>query len=87
MAYNDVISARYSDWLDTAAAQYAEAEALLKAVADQTIVGHEKVGNSVSRTTWSDGTVVLVNFSKEAVSVDGAELTAESFRVAKEGAA
>ena len=86
-AYNDVISARYSDWLDTAAAQYAEAEALLKAVADQTIVGHEKVGNSVSRTTWSDGTVVLVNFSKEAVSVDGAELTAESFRVAKEGAA
>lgn len=84
-AYNDVISARYMDWLDTAVAQYEEAETLLKTVANQTIVRHEKLENGVSRTTWSDGTVVLVNFSKEAVSADGAELAAESFRVTKGG--
>ena len=36
-------------------------------------------------STWSDGTVVLVNFSQDAVSADGAELAAESFRVTKGG--
>lgn len=79
--YNTVISARYTDWLETAAGQYQEAAELLRAVADQTITGHERLFDDVTRTTYSDGTAVFVNFGEQAVMVDGAELPAESFRV------
>ena len=53
-------------------------------MANKTIVRHEKLETAFP-VPPSDGTVVLVNFSKEAVSADGAELAAESFRVTKGG--
>ncbi|HIW74541.1 MAG TPA: hypothetical protein H9684_09465 [Firmicutes bacterium] len=79
--YDTVISARYTDWLDTAAEQYREAAELLQSVADQTIADHERLSRNVTRTTYADGTAVTVNFGPEAVTVDGVELAAESFLV------
>ncbi len=86
--YNDLISCRYENWLETAAAQYAQAQQLLRDVAVCTITGHEWLtpAGDVVKTTWSNGTVVLVNYSQEAVQVSGVTVPAQSFMVTEETA-
>lgn len=78
-AYNTVTGARYQDWLETATALYAEAAPVLEAVAGQTITAHEQPLTDVARTTFSDGTVVTVNYRETAVTLDGREIPAMSF--------
>ena len=85
--YNHIISARYENWIDTAIAQYKQAEDLLDRVADQTVVSHEvlKENSKLVRVIWSDGTEVLVNYGEADATVSGRTVPAQSF-VVKEGA-
>jgi hypothetical protein len=85
--YNDIISARYENWIDDAIAQYLQAAPLLDRVADQTVVSHEFLTESgdLVRIVWSDGTEVLVNYGANDATVSGRTVPARSFAV-KEGA-
>lgn len=87
--YNYIISSRYENWIDDAVSQYLEAQALLRRVADCTVTRHEKLTDSgnVTRTVWSNGISVLVNYGSTEVTVDGIRIPAESFAVTGEGAA
>lgn len=79
--FNTIISSHYENWLDMAVAQYKEANALLKKLANCSITAHQKLTQDLVRVTWSDGTVVYVNYGAEAVSVDGVEVPAQNFAV------
>ena len=85
--YNDIISARYENWIDDAVSQYLQAAPLLERVADQTVVSHELLTESgdLVRIVWSDGTEVLVNYSNSDATAGGMTVPARSFAV-KEGA-
>ena len=85
--YNNIISARYENWIDTAIDQYKQAESLLTRVADQTVVSHEilTASGDLVRVVWSDGTEVLVNYGSSDATVGGRTVPAQSFAV-KEGA-
>lgn len=84
--YNTVISSHYENWIDEAVAQYQEGSALLKKLAQCSITGHEILSQDLVKVTWSDGSVVYVNYGTAAVSVDGVEVAAQNFAV-KGGAA
>ena len=84
--YNDIISARYENWIDDAVSQYLQAAPLLERVADQTVVSHELLTESgdLVRIVWSDGTEVLVNYGDSEAVTGGVSVPARSFAV-KEG--
>jgi hypothetical protein len=84
--YSHIISSRYENWIDTAASQYQQAQALLNRVAGCTVEKHETLKNhpDVVSVVWSDGTQVLVNYGAESVHVQSVTIPAQSFAV-KEG--
>lgn len=84
--YNTLISSHYENWVEEAAKQYSEGSALLKKLAQCSITGHEKLTSDLVRVTWSDGTVVYVNYGAEAATVDSVTVDAQNFAV-KGGAA
>ena len=76
---NDLYSTQYSAYLDT----IVEYDRALRDLAEKTqgavIVNHEKLAGDVRRVTYSNGTVVYVNYSEEERSADGLSLAPSSF--------
>ncbi len=76
---NDLYSTQYSAYMDT----IVEYDRELRALADKThgavIVNHEKLEGDVRRVTYSNGTVVYINYSDGERSVDGLKLAPVSF--------
>ncbi len=81
---NDLYSTQYSAYLDT----IVEYDRALRELAEKTkgavIVNHEKLAGDVRRVTYSNGTVVYVNYSEEERSADGLSLAPSSFQAGGE---
>ena len=82
--YNQIFSGNYETWLDTLSRDYARTKDFLRQVSQARITGHEKLMEDVYRSTFSNGTVVIVNYRNKAVEVDGIQIPAMDF-VSEEG--
>lgn len=66
---------------DNIVAQYQEYEELFTKLASQLIVRHDILQEGVHMTTYEDGTVVLVNYNKEPVTVNDTIVEAKNYKV------
>ncbi|MBO7402715.1 MAG: hypothetical protein J6U10_06975, partial [Lachnospiraceae bacterium] len=79
--FDSLYSVNYKSWIDRATEDYGTINRVLGPLRGQTIVKHEIVSKKVVRVTYEKGTQILVNYSKENVTVDGQTVNAGSFAV------
>ena len=72
-------SSQYTTWIDDAVEQYKEIEQIYQAISNQAIADHEKLDSSVYRTTYANGTKVIVNYGVLPVTVDGVSIPAAGY--------
>lgn len=84
---DDVVSSLYLDWLPLSVEQYVRAQEALERVKDDTITGHEELRPDLYRTTYSNGTQIIVNYAGEEALVEGVSVAAADFAIVsrKEG--
>ncbi len=79
----DLFDVGYSKWKEEIAQSYARMEAVLGPVKDAFITDHEILMDGVYATVYSNGYTVLVNYTKEPVSVNGEDIPALDFVLVK----
>ncbi|WP_169087923.1 DUF5696 domain-containing protein [Paenibacillus sp. PL91] len=72
-------SSQYTTWIDDAAEQYKELEQIYEAISNQPIADHEKLSSNVFRTTYANGTRVIVNYGGAEATVDGISVPAAGY--------
>lgn len=77
--FDYLYSSNYEAWIDEAIDVYRRVEHALAGVRDKTIISHEAVEADVYKTVYEDGTVVVVNYGKHPVEVDGLRVGGEDF--------
>ncbi|MGB4006106.1 MAG: DUF5696 domain-containing protein [Halanaerobiales bacterium] len=83
--YQDLRSVYYRDWLDNAIYYYHRTSSLLANIYNQSIISHRKVQGGVYETIYEDGTIVLVNYNKEDLFIEGVKMPGESYTVLRRG--
>lgn len=66
-----LFSSSYSYWLDPSVEEYHQFAEIYKAIGNQQIVNHERINEQVYRTTYANGTQIIVNYGEEAMTIDG----------------
>ncbi len=82
-SYDQIYSTNYSDWMGEAASYYVAANGALKDVQDQLMIKHEKLAVKVYKTTYENGTEIIVNYSSEPVTFNGSTIAALDYLVLK----
>lgn len=80
-----LFTSQYSVWKDQAVHEYRTVAEALKPVADATFDKREKVREGVFRNTYSNGTVIYVNYTMNEVRADGNKIPAQGFLVREGG--
>lgn len=83
--FDSLYSVNFEVWRDKAVEIWQQVNDATGFLRDQRIVQHERLENGVYRTTFEDGTQVIVNYNRESVSYEGKTLGAQDFLVVKEG--
>ncbi|NIK79594.1 hypothetical protein FHS15_004755 [Paenibacillus castaneae] len=78
-------SSQYTTWIDEAVQQYGELEPIYTAISNQAITDHEALGDKLFRTTYANGTKVIVNYGAAAATVDGISVPAAGFAMQNGG--
>lgn len=76
---NDLFAVNYEIWLEKATQIYSEVNDFLQQVRTKRIIGHEKLGEGLYKTTYENGMYVIVNYSQTSVTVDGKTINAEGY--------
>jgi len=82
--FNHLYSTHYENWIDKAVEHYNSVNSFLGRLQDQRIVDHEILAERVYRTTFEDGTEIIVNYNKHKTEVDGIVVEAEDY-IVREG--
>ena len=77
----DVYSSEYEVYRDTLLAYHKELKAVNDKVAGAFIIGHELLGNGITKVTYDNGIVIYVNYAKTAQTADGLTIAAMSYKV------
>ncbi len=78
---NSYYSTTFSNWEETAVEVYNKVNEALQYVTNATIVSHEILQTGVSRVTYSNGVVFIINSTEEDVTVDGTVIEALSYEM------
>ena len=79
--YSELFSSAYSAWKEEIIETYTLLQDALKDVRNEEIISHEKVAEDVYRTGYANGIDIYVNYNDVAVSVDGVDVDARSYKV------
>jgi len=82
--FENEYSLNYQQWLPEAAELYQTLNGCLKDTYNQRIIAHRELMENVFITIYSNGKAVIVNYNKEAISIDGIEIKGEGFKVIEE---
>lgn len=80
-ALSKFYATKYENWSGDAVEMYNTVNSALSKVSGETIVKHEIVESGVKKITYSNGTVIYVNYTAKDVKVDGVTVSAENFYV------
>ena len=69
-------SSELSEWLQPSTKEYKAIKDVYAQIANKAITNHEKLGQGVYRTTYENGTQVLVNYGTDAVHLAGISIPA-----------
>ena len=78
---NGYYATTFDIWKTEAVDIYNQVNDALKHVSGAAIVGHEIVDEDVRKVSYDNGVTIYINYGNEAVSVDGAEVPAMSYRL------
>ncbi|WP_413303270.1 DUF5696 domain-containing protein [Bacillus sp. 1P10SD] len=81
----DVYTSEFSIWKDEIIDQYKKVKESLGQVEGATIVGREVPKAGVVKITYSNGKIIVVNYSDAAFSIDGIEVATKNFAVIEGG--
>ncbi len=84
--YNFLYCSDYRLWIDTAAELYKEINDAMADLQTVEMQNHERLQKDVYKTTYANGTQVIVNYSDEEVAIDTVTVDANSYKVMKGGA-
>lgn len=79
--FDNLYSTQYTLWRDSVLPIVQRYQELYKKVYDQPIVQHESVQEDVMRTTFANGVQVIVNYTREDVTVAGQTVAARDYYV------
>jgi len=79
--YDYMFSTHYTDWIGEAADLYARLNDALAALRTETIEEHIRHRDGVIEVRYSNGSAIYVNYTDEAVTVDGVRIEAQDFTV------
>jgi hypothetical protein len=65
-----LFSSNFSYWFDKSVEEYQNFEKIYQNIGAQPIVNHEQVQPNVFKTTYENGTQIIVNYNQNAVTVD-----------------
>jgi hypothetical protein len=80
-----LFNGQYTDWLEESIREYQAAVQLLEPVKNMAIISHEQLGREVFRTTYEDGTYVIVNYGETAELVAKHTLPAKDYVIVQGG--
>jgi len=80
-----IYTSQYAVWKDRILEEYRAAAQVQKAVGGATFDKREEVRDGVFRNRYSNGTVIYVNYTGEAVEADGHTIPAQGFLVREGG--
>lgn len=78
---NNLYATTFATWVDDAKQVYNEVNTVLKGVSGETIESHEILQSGVRKVTYSNGTVIYVNYNRQDVTVDGVQIPAMGYAV------
>lgn len=81
---SDLYSTQYETYKDEVIAYDKEFRELAQKLEGALILRHEKLQNQVNKVTYDNGTVIYINYSKNAVTADGFTVDAVSYKVVSE---
>ncbi|XEC96369.1 DUF5696 domain-containing protein [Paenibacillus tarimensis] len=76
-----LFSSSFHYWIGDLEEQYREFAGIYEQTGNQPIENHERISESVYRTTYANGTQIIVNYGSEAVTVDGLTVNALDYAV------
>lgn len=82
--FDSLYSINFAAWKEKAISTYEKVNAAVGSVQGQRIAKHEQLADKVYATTYENGTCVIVNYNKKAVSAAGQTVEARDFVVVKE---
>lgn len=85
--YNRLFSSEYRLWADRAAKEYAEMARIFAPLMNQAMVKHEQLAPKVFRTTYEDGTSIVVNYNETPWDQGGIHVDALGYTVIPGGKA
>lgn len=84
--YSRLFTSGYKDWSPGLADIYKEFADKLQGVWNETIDGHEEVADGVYKVTYSNKTVIYVNYNDQAVDANGVHIDAKNYVIKEAGA-
>jgi len=79
--YNHLYSSEFSSWREDAVESYEIFCSALSGVWNEYMMKHEMLTRDVAAVTWSNGTVIYINYASEPWEQDGVRVEARSFTV------
>ncbi|HIZ19417.1 MAG TPA: hypothetical protein H9674_00975 [Firmicutes bacterium] len=79
-SFNWLYGSSYDNWSEQAKADFAAFNEVYATLYDQALVSYEEA-DGVSRTVFENGTVILVNRTEQAATVEGMEVPAQDYCV------
>jgi hypothetical protein len=84
--YKRLFSSYWEDWIKQAAGIYQDFNERLSGLWQEKMLSHEKMGDKLYKTVYSNGTTVYINYSDEPAECDGRLIAALDFEaVDREG--
>lgn len=83
--YDSLYSVNYEAWMDQAIETYKRINDEMGYLQGEEMVSHEIILPDVVKVTYSDGSIVYVNYTDDEVTVDGILVGAKDFTVKKAG--
>jgi len=80
---NGYYSVEYKNWIDDAKIAYKTVNSVLKEINDQVITKHEMLEKGVYRTTYENGTKIIVNYTDNEVKIQDYKINAKGFKLIK----
>lgn len=83
--YNSLFTSHYEEWIDTAAGIYKEFNERLGSIWSEYMTGHEKLSNGLVKVSYSNGTVIYINYGDLDVVHGGHIVKAQDYLVLEGG--
>jgi len=80
-----LFSSDYAYWFNRSVEEYEEFRKLEESIGGELITNHEQLAKNVYKTTYENGTQVIVNYNRKAKSVDGHTIEGQNYTVIEGG--